>query len=415
MQLIESANLRVNESALTGESEAVLKQAEQVVALAAPIGDRINMAFSGTLVADGRGRGIVTATGLRTEMGLIARMMAAIDEEATPLQRKLNQLGKTLSLIALGLCALVFLIELARNTDLGLIVTAGLMTYLRAEATAINEFFILAVSLAVAAVPEGLAAIVTINLAMGMREMVKQHALIRRLSAVETLGSTTVICSDKTGTLTQNAMAVVRAFAGGMSYRVTGDRDSGRIEPSGEFIEQNSEQRVGFDGACDVPLTLLLRGAMLCSDAILGEYDGHYRIVGDATEGALVLAAAKAGLWRDEVERTYPRIDELPFDAERKMMTTIHAMHDTTTDAAQHLIITKGAPDEVLLRCNAFVNGTGQTQPLCDEQREDVLAINAEMGARALRVLAVATRTMTTSEIQNLKRILSQSKGQNSK
>ena len=410
MQLIESANLRVNESALTGESEAVLKQAEQVVALAAPIGDRINMAFGGTLVTHGRGRGIVTATGLRTEMGLIARMMAAIEEEATPLQRKLNQLGKTLSLIALGLCALVFLIELARNTDLGLITTAGLMMYLRTEATAINEFFVLAVSLAVAAVPEGLAAIVTINLAMGMREMVKQHALIRRLNAVETLGSTTVICSDKTGTLTQNAMAVTAVFAGDVSYRVTGERN----EPSGEFIEQDNAQQVGLDGACAVPLTQLLRGALLCSDAILEKYDGHYRIVGDATEGALVLAAAKAGLWRDEAERTYPRIDELPFDSERKMMTTIHAihtMHDDTPDAAQRLIITKGAPDEVLLRCNAFVNSAGETQALCDEQRQHVLTINAEMGTRALRVLAVATRMLHASEIENPKLVLSAVEG----
>ena len=402
MQLIESANLWANEAALTGESDAVLKQAERVVMPAALVGDRVNMVFSGTLVTQGRGRGIVTATGLHTEMGLIARLMVSIEDAATPLQRRLNALGKQLSLVALGLCLLVFLVQLARNTDLGLITRGGIITYLQAESAAINAFFVLAVSLAVAAVPEGLAAIVTINLAIGMREMVKHHALIRRLSAVETLGSTTVICSDKTGTLTQNVMSVLQVYAGGQLFRVTGESDA----PCGEFIDLASQQPVTVSDAGHPLLRRLLRGALLCSDAILEKQDGHangqpsdrYRIVGDATEGALVWAAAKAGLWRDAVERQFPRMGEIAFDAGRKMMTTLHTVADADvhadSDVSTRVIFTKGAPDEVLRHCTAWLDREGRAQPMSPAQHEQLLAANAAMGQQALRVLAVATRSV---------------------
>ena len=408
MQLVESANLKINEAALTGESEAATKDAEPVVALDAPIGDRVNMAFSSTLVTQGRARGIITATALKTEIGQIARMMSEIKEELTPLQRRLNQIGKTLSLIALGLCALVFVVQLARRTDLGLVSRSGLTTYLQTESAIISEVFILAVSLAVAAVPEGLSAVVTINLAMGMRELVKRHALVRRLNAVETLGSTTVICTDKTGTLTQNVMTVVRVFAGGVRYRVTGER----YDPDGSFIEDASGQTVAFGPqglVADHPLMVLLRGGMLSSDAILEKHDGQYRMVGDATEGALVVAAAKAGLWRADTEKHLPRVDEVVFDADRKMMTTLHQPSQSAKpDAPESKIqvFTKGAPGNVLAHCNALLTEDNQTHPLTQQDRDSLQAVTETMGGEALRVLAVAMRNIdaipqTVSEVEN--------------
>lgn len=408
MQLVESANLKINEAALTGESEATTKDAELVVTLDAPIGDRVNMAFSSTLVTQGRARGIVTATALKTEIGQIARMMSEIKEELTPLQRRLNQMGKTLSLIALGLCALVFVVQLARRTDLGLVSRSGLMTYLQTESAIISEVFILAVSLAVAAVPEGLSAVVTINLAMGMRELVKRHALVRRLNAVETLGSTTVICTDKTGTLTQNVMTVVRVFAGGVRYRVTGER----YDPDGSFIDDASGQTMAFGPqglVADHPLMVLLRGGMLSSDAILEKHDGQYRMVGDATEGALVVAAAKAGLWRADTEKHLPRVDEVVFDADRKMMTTLHQPSQSAKpDAPESKIqvFTKGAPGNVLAHCNALLTEDNQTHPLTQQDRDSLQAVTETMGGEALRVLAVAMRNIdaipqTVSEVEN--------------
>ena len=408
MQLVESANLKINEAALTGESEAATKDAEPVVALDAPIGDRVNMAFSSTLVTQGRARGIITATALKTEIGQIARMMSEIKEELTPLQRRLNQIGKTLSLIALGLCALVFVVQLARRTDLGLVSRSGLTTYLQTESAIISEVFILAVSLAVAAVPEGLSAVVTINLAMGMRELVKRHALVRRLNAVETLGSTTVICTDKTGTLTQNVMTVVRVFAGGVRYRVTGER----YDPDGSFIEDASGQTVAFGPqglVADHPLMVLLRGGMLSSDAILEKHDGQYRMVGDATEGALVVAAAKAGLWRADTEKHLPRVDEVVFDADRKMMTTLHQPSQSAKpDAPESKIqvFTNGAPGNVLAHCNALLTEDNQTHPLTQQDRDSLQAVTETMGGEALRVLAVAMRNIdaipqTVSEVEN--------------
>ena len=408
MQLVESANLKINEAALTGESEATTKDAELVVTLDAPIGDRVNMAFSSTLVTQGRARGIVTATALKTEIGQIARMMSEIKEELTPLQRRLNQMGKTLSLVALGLCALVFVVQLARRTDLGLVSRSGLMTYLQTESAIISEVFILAVSLAVAAVPEGLSAVVTINLAMGMRELVKRHALVRRLNAVETLGSTTVICTDKTGTLTQNVMTVVRVFAGGVRYRVTGER----YDPDGSFIDDASGQTMAFGPqglVADHPLMVLLRGGMLSSDAILEKHDGQYRMVGDATEGALVVAAAKAGLWRADTEKHLPRVDEVVFDADRKMMTTLHQPSQSAKpDAPESKIqvFTKGAPGNVLAHCNALLTEDNQTHPLTQQDRDSLQAVTETMGGEALRVLAVAMRNIdaipqTVSEVEN--------------
>ncbi len=393
VRLAESFNLQINESALTGESEPVTKRADRVIEAGAPIGDRLNMAFSSTVVTYGRGKGIVTATGQRTEIGMIAKMLGEIEEESTPLQKRLNQLGKTLSLIALTLCALVFVIEVARNTDLGVIFTQGVAVYLATYSKAITDFFILAVSLAVAAVPEGLAAVVTINLALGMREMVKRNALIRRLSAVETLGSATVICTDKTGTLTQNAMKVARIVAGRREYTVTGER----YDPKGEIREIGASE----PGAGSAPdLMTLLRGALLCNDATLeasGAHDNQptWRMVGDPTEGALVVAAARAGLWRHDLEQLLPRIAEAPFDADRKMMTTVH--RDRNNGAL--VAYTKGAPDIVLSRCSHWLVD-GQVKPLTEADRGMWLEKNAALASEALRVLAVATRPVSEAELK---------------
>jgi Ca2+-transporting ATPase len=383
LQLVEAVNLQVDESALTGESAAVAKRAEEIVEPNASIGERVNMVFSGTLITRGRARGLITATGLRTEIGMIARMMSEIEVEQTPLQRRLNQLGRTLSVAALVLSALVFVVLAVRETDVSLVGTIGLVEYLAREGALLNEMFILAVSLAVAAVPEGLAAIVTINLAIGMREMVKHHALVRRLSAVETLGSTTVICSDKTGTLTQNAMIVVEALAGGRSYGVTGRR----YEPVGEFRDEVGAV-IDVGAAAHAPLRDLLRAALSCSDALLESWDGQTRMVGDPTEGALVAAAAKAGLHREAVDAALPRVQEIPFDADRKRMTTVH--HDVGGDRG--VVYVKGAPDVLFEMCTQCVDADGVRRPFTEEARRAAADANEAMAGRALRVLAVATR-----------------------
>ncbi len=379
-QLIESVNLSANEAALTGESMAVEKRAESVIDPGAPVADRVNMVFGGALIATGRGRAIVTATGAHTELGMIARLMAAIEEDKTPLQRRLNRLGKSLSLAALAVCLLVLLLQLSRATDVGLIGRFGVAHYVQSQAQAIKEGFILAVSLAVAAVPEGLAAIVTINLALGMREMVNHHALVRRLHAVETLGSTTVICSDKTGTMTQNAMMAVRIYAGGRLYRVTG---SG-YQPDGEFFEQigGDESRIDPAAETHAPLRLLLSAAALCSDAVIEQMPDGPRLIGDPTEGAIIAAAAKAGLRREALENGQPRIDEIAFDAVRRSMTTLHR------DGAARVAYVKGAPEAIL--------------PRCGNDTRSLMALTTQMGEQALRVIAVAKKDLRASDTRSL-------------
>ena len=434
LRLAESYNLQINESALTGESSPVSKRADEIIEDGASIGDRVNTAYSSTMVTYGRGKGIVVSTGTHTEIGEIARMLGEIEEESTPLQRRLNQLGKTLSIVALILCGMVFVVELFRNTDLSVIGTQGIGAYLSTYSHNITDFFILAVSLAVAAVPEGLAAVVTINLALGMREMVKRNALIRRLTAVETLGSATAICTDKTGTLTQNVMNVVRLYADGQTYRVTGDK----YEPKGEFIEVGDKRLEIGDSRLSIentdsdpkssiqnrqsPFSNLLLGALLVNDALLessGEENDKptYRVVGDPTEGALVVAAAKAGLWRTDVERDYPRVAEVPFDADRKMMTTIHEIkHDSSlltpnsqasasgipssivNGQSSILIFTKGAPDIVLSRCTQhWLNG--KAQPMTEQDRARFADANTAMASDALRVLAVAMKPASRDDL----------------
>ncbi len=308
-RLLEAVNLRVEEAALTGESVPVQKNAAAVIDAEASLGDRKNTVFMGTIANYGRGRGVVVSTGMNTQLGLIATMLQAVEDEETPLQRRLDQLGKTLGWACLAICALVFL---------GGILQGG----------SVLQMFMVAVSLAIAAVPEGLPAIVTISLALGMREMVNRHALIRRLSSVETLGSATVICSDKTGTLTQNAMTVTRLWVDGQFIDVTG---SG-YQPEGEFQLANKRADLREYPAV---LTALWVGA-LNNDAELEMVEDNgsrsFRIVGDPTEGAILVAAAKAGALPKHMQADYPRRQEIPFDSDRKRMVTFHEIRNPRTE-----------------------------------------------------------------------------------
>jgi Ca2+-transporting ATPase len=379
LRLIETVNLRIEEAALTGESVPVNKDARLVLTQDVALGDRRNTVFSGTLVAFGRGTGVVVSSGMLTQIGMIATMLQAVHEEPTPLQVKLDELGKTLGWAALAVCGGVFAVGWLRGID-------------------VADMFLVAVSLAVAAVPEGLAAVVTITLAMGMREMIKRHALIRKLASVETLGSTTVICSDKTGTLTQNQMAVTRMWVDGVEFEVTG----GGFEPVGDF--QVDGEPVALT---DYPASLTaLWVAALANDAQIEteEADGQRstRVVGDPTEAALLIAAGKAGAFRKNLEQAYPRIDEIPFDSTRKRMTTVHkiiapAPEDASPFYDTHLqqwevAAVKGAPDVVLHLCTQYQAMDDETKPMTEEMRERILEENGNMARSALRVLAVAYR-----------------------
>jgi Ca2+-transporting ATPase len=384
VRLLEAVNLRVEEASLTGESLPVQKSAASIIDKDVPLGDRKNTAFMGTLVSYGRGRGVVVSTGMRTQLGLIATMLQTVEAEETPLQKRLDQLGRTLSIASLILVAIVFVVALADYTNVGELLT-GPLDYFKTYSREITDVFIIAVSLAIAAVPEGLPAVVTISLALGMREMVHRHALIRKLASVETLGSATVICSDKTGTLTQNEMTVTRLWADGQDIEVTG---SGYV-PHGEFLVDEKPVEV-----TDYPaaLTTLWLG-VLNNDAELeitgaAESQQTYRIVGDPTEGALLVAAAKAGALPVDVKQAYPRENEVPFDSERKRMVTVHEVSQPRPDDISpfysdemrewSVIAVKGAPDLVLDLCTRYQTMDDQSVPLTKD---------------ALRVLAVAYRT----------------------
>jgi Ca2+-transporting ATPase len=379
VRLVEAVNLRVEEAALTGESVPVQKDAEARLESDIPLGDRKNTAFMGTLVNYGRGRGIVIGTGMRTQIGMIAEMLQSVQAEPTPLQRRLDQLGKTLGWAALSICALVFVIGWLRGFEP-------------------LEMFMIAVGLAIAAVPEGLPAVVTISLALGMREMIKRHALIRRLSSVETLGSATTICSDKTGTLTQNEMTATRIWVDSQFLEISG---SG-YDPQGDFrVDNKAVDPNHYPGA----LTALWAAA-LNNDAELelsGASNGKetYRMVGDPTEGALIVAAAKAGARRSDLNRAYPRLQEVPFDSTRKRMVTLHALSDPKTsdispftNGDQHklayAVTVKGAPDIVLNLCTRYQRIDDHIAILDEEQRMRILRANDLMTQDALRVLGVA-------------------------
>ena len=329
-RLLESASLKIEEAALTGESVPVNKTAETISAQGdVPLGDRKNMCYMGSTVVYGRGSAVITATGMDTEMGKIAGVLARTEQEETPLQRKLTQLGKTLSYLVLAICVFIFVFDLLVEGDYSL--------------EAILKTFMVAVSLAVAAIPEGLATVVTVVLSIGVTNMSKRGAVIRRLTAVETLGCTQVICSDKTGTLTQNKMTVV---------------------------DHTGPQR------------LLATAMALCSDAAWTEEGAQ----GEPTEAALVNFAAEAGLKKPLLEEQQPRVAEAPFDSSRKMMSTVHQID------GGFIQYTKGAPDEVLRLCTCYMEN-GEMRPMTEEKRRAILLENKAMADRALRVLAAAQRS----------------------
>jgi len=363
LRLVESVSLRVEEASLTGESVPVEKYADEQLSADAPLGDRHNCAYMSTIITYGRGRGIVVESGMNTEIGHIAEMIQSYEEEPTPLQVKLDQLGKWLGWGALVVCGIVFLAGWIQGRDL-------------------LEMFMVSVSLAIAAVPEGLPAVVTICLALGLQRMAKRHALIRKLPAVETLGSATAICSDKTGTLTQNEMTAVQLHVDRTLLTVTGEG----YRPEGEFQDDGRPvDLVAYPGS-----RLLLRAATLCNDAFLENENGDgWRMVGDPTEGALVVGAAKAGLWQEELAQDYPRLDEIPFDSTRKRMTTLHP----DPRYGGYVAYVKGAPD-LLLELSDKVIEDGTERPLTNEKHRRILEVNESLASNALRVLGVAYRPL---------------------
>ena len=407
LRLVESVNLKIEEASLTGESLPVQKHASAVVDEKLPIGDRKNAAYMSTMVTYGRGKGVVVATGMATQIGLIAEMIQAFEEEPTPLQKKLDQVGKTLSIAALIVCGLVFAVTALRDTPLSLIFdpNGGLGVYFGQATPALIDAFFIAVSLAIAAVPEGLPAVVTISLALGMREMIRHHALIRKLSAVETLGSATTICSDKTGTLTQNEMMVVKLWVNHGEFDVTGQG----YQPEGQFLRNGRP----YEARDDLEIAPLLWAAALDNDAdleISGEAEGKpsYRMVGDPTEGALIVAAAKAGLWHADLDRTFVRVAEIPFDADRKRMTTIHELRDVQDDDPSpfragetgYAVCVKGAPDLVLQHCTHLLHRKGPA-PMTEPERQKAIDANAHMASQALRVLGVAYRKLDALPLED--------------
>ena len=341
-RIIENASMKIEEAALTGESVPVNKLMEALYLSEGqdevPLGDRKNMCYMGSTVVYGRGKAVITGTGMDTEMGKIAGVLAETADEQTPLQRKLDALGKTLSFIVLGICVFIFAFNLLMNGKFDL--------------PTVLETFMVAVSLAVAAIPEGLATVVTVVLSIGVTKMSKRNAVIRRLTAVETLGCTQVICSDKTGTLTQNKMTVVECYG-----------------------EEN----------------LVAPAMALCSDAALNEKD---EAEGEPTECALVNFACKLGMKKQDLEAVSPRVDEAPFDSGRKMMSTVHAV------SGAFVQFTKGGPDVVLERC-AFYLENGEQKPMTEQKRHEIMAANKAMADKALRVLAVAQREWSEKPADN--------------
>jgi Ca2+-transporting ATPase len=362
-RLTEAVNLKIDEAPLTGESTPVGKHIEAIPG-DVTVADRKNMAYMGTTVVYGRGRALVTATGMSTEFGRIAGMLQEVKPPPTPLQVSLNKIGKILGIACLAICAVV--------AGVGIIV--GMFSH-------ILEAFIWGVSLAIAAVPEALPAVTTICLALGVQRMVKRNALLRRLPAVETLGCTTFICSDKTGTLTQNEMTVRKIYVDGTTIDVSGVG----YEPEGGFYINGAS----FNPKDEPDLLRLLTTAMLCNDSHLIETNGIWQVRGDPTEGALVVVAAKAGIKAQEL--ITPRIAEVPFSSERKRMTTIH---DTPNDKVAY---SKGAPEVILDSCTRICSENIE-QELTEQDRKRILQMNQEMAAGALRVLGLAYKSLPGKE-----------------
>lgn len=362
-RLLEVASLKCDESHLSGESLPVEKNRD-VLPQDTSVADRSNMVFTGSVVTYGRGKAVVTGTGMNTEFGRIAREVATVKKEKTPLEKRTEEIGKLLGLVAVVICVAVIGVSIVREVVQGTWRVESALTML-----------MFGVALAVAAVPEALAAIVTGTLAIGMKEMAKRNALIRKMPAVETLGCTTVICTDKTGTLTKGEMTVRKIYTGGKHIEVTGVG----YEPKGKFLNASSIEKE------DNPLHLLLKGAILCNDADLWESEGKYRIKGDPTEAALVVAAVKAGFNQNKLRKDYPRVSEVPFSSERKRMSTVHS------SKKGNLVFIKGAPEVILTRITHIQEQEG-VRPVKEKDRTEISKLNEEMALQGLRVLALGYR-----------------------
>lgn len=362
LRLVESYNLQIEEASLTGESVASEKRAEDICEEEVSLADRKNMAYASTILTYGRGKGVVVSTGHDTEIGKIAEVIQGYEEESTPLQKKLARLGKQLGIIVLAVCVVVFVIGILQNLPM-------------------LDMFMTSVSLAVAAIPEGLPAIVTVVLSLGMGKMASKHAIVKKLPAVETLGTTTVICSDKTGTLTQNEMTVVKVFVDEHILDVEGEG----YEADGRICHEKEEVDVET-----VPtLERLLEITLLANDAKLKRLEnGKLGVMGDPTEGALITLANKWDMYSKDYEEAHPRKNELPFDSDRKMMTTFHENIEKNPVVS----FTKGALDVVLSRCS-YWEKNNEIVELNEELREKISEVNQKFSKNALRVLALAYRS----------------------
>jgi len=362
-RLIEAMNMKTDEAPLTGESTPVNKDVKPLPEETI-VSDRRNTVFTGTAVVYGRGRAVVTSTGMETEFGKIAKMVQVTEEEETPLEKRMANVGKWLGILSVAVCLLVAVFGMIKGRE-------------------ILDMILWGISLAVAAVPEALPAVVTGALAVGMYRMARVNSIVRRLPAVETLGCTSIICSDKTGTMTKGEMTVERIYVNGKTVKVKGVG----YKPQGEFFSEDNK----LDPAKEKELHLLLKAATLCNDSRLEKTEGRWTVKGDPTEGALVVAATKAGLWKEEIEKKEPRINEIPFSSERKRMSTIHELSD-----GDKIAYMKGAPEIVLERCTkAYING--KVHKLTDETRKQILAINEAMAIQALRNLGFSYKELPES------------------
>ena len=373
VRLVEAVNLRIQEAALTGESEPVEKQTAALSGDDLPLGDRRNMGFMGTIITQGRGMALVVSTGMQTELGKIADLIQQSGPDETPLQKRLDALGKNLAIVGVVIAILIAVLGLVRGDEL-------------------RHMLLTAVSVAVAIVPEGLPAVVTITLALGAQRMLAKNALIRKLPAVETLGSVTVICSDKTGTLTENRMTVVILDVADHALDLTGE-----VDKSGSFT---TTRNLGSPAQSALSLTAI--GGALCNDArLVDEGDDRFHTLGDPTEGALVVAAAKMGYWKSALDISFPRAAELPFDSERKRMTTVHHLGQYDPDVLagldvaerRYIAFTKGGVDGMLNLSNHVWVG-GKAEKMDDNWQVRIEAANQRLARKGMRVLGVAFRLM---------------------
>jgi len=366
-RLIEVMNLKIDEASLTGESESVEKIAAPLPQGDTSLGDRLNMAYMGTSVSYGRGKAVVTATGMSTEFGKIADLLQTTESRKTPLQTDLDKVGKALGIISIIIAAVVSAFGILRGYD-------------------VVEMFIWGVALAVAIIPEALPAVVTISLALGVRRMVKRRALIRKLSAVETLGATTIICSDKTGTLTQDEMTIRKIYTNRKLFDISG---SGYI-PHGFFTIDGNTINPGQDR----DLSYLLYAGVSCNDTVLQQNGETWEILGDPTEGAIIVAAAKAGIHRGDIINRFPRVYEIPFSSERKRMTTIHQVDK------EIFAFSKGAPEVILGTCSSIFRG-GKIDSINENDRKEIIEIAYRMGENAMRVLGLAEKSFSAKNYKD--------------